>query len=160
MHGAMCSSPCPSRQAGRLASAGSCACSVPAVPSSVSSTWAHVVETTCLGRSWGLLNHWDGVGQGPGSLTTFTREQGLGSLREQGWGLVLCCAPVSDQSPTRDKIHWEISVSTCEIDGKVGNRHPHKLQKASDHLPPLLGCHGPHWLPAHPGDTVSPCAHP
>lgn len=35
-------------------------------------------------------------------------------------------------------------------------RHPHKLQKVPDHLPPLLGCHGPHWLLAPPGDTVSP----
>lgn len=31
-----------------------------------------------------------------------------GVPREQGWGLVLCCVPVVDQSLSRDEINWEI----------------------------------------------------
>lgn len=109
MHGAVCFSPCPSRQAGRLAAAGSCPCSVPAVPSSVCSTELMWWEPH-LGRIGAPLGEgWDRArtGQGqPGSPTTSTRGLGWGPRGSRAG--IWCCAPVSDQSPTRDKINWEI----------------------------------------------------
>lgn len=116
---------------------------------------------------------WEEGGLPSGSCTTGVR-QGKESLAARpppaegmdwapegaGLGLVLCCAPVTDQSTTRDKVTGRSCIGIYEIDGMVGNRHLHKLQRPSDHLPPLLDCPGPHWLPAPPGDTVSPWVNP
>lgn len=151
-------SSCASRQAGRWGDLRVVVPVVPLpVPSSAQCAGAGVVETICLGGSGALLCHWGGVVQGqPDPIL-----QRAGVEVPEGAGLVLCCAPILDQSPTREVIPAGRPCSClCEVNGKVGNGHPQKLQKPG-HPPAPPDCHGPHGLPAHsPCDSVSPCAYP
>lgn len=154
---ALCSSPCPSRQAGRLTL---CPCCPLLTVQHLSSPGGNHMP----GKNSAPLRqlcHWGGTGQGqPGSPTTSTRGHGLGSPREQGWCLVLCCVPVVEQSPTRDKINREV-VHLHLWDRWKGRK------QASPQTPEVLwppatpsGLSWPSLAPAPPGDTVCPCAHP
>lgn len=141
MQAAVCSSPCSSRETG--------------------SCWELCLQCPCCpllgvqhlsspggkhnsGKKWGST--WAAAPLGWDRARTAWQQGQPGSPatspRGHGPGLELCCAPVTDQSPTRDKISWEI-LHQHLWDRKVGSRHPHQLQKSSDHLPPLLDCHGP-----------------